>query len=70
MAGTCQCDGDWRRDGVVGSPEAFAEKLDAYRRVGVQRVYSRPLADETSQIHAFMDTVVPIVGRKEAPKRT
>lgn len=34
------------------------------------RVYARPLADETSQIHAFMDTVVPIVGRKEAPKRT
>jgi alkanesulfonate monooxygenase SsuD/methylene tetrahydromethanopterin reductase-like flavin-dependent oxidoreductase (luciferase family) len=46
----------------IGPPEAFAAKLDAFQRAGVQRVYVWPIADETAQIRLFMERVAPLVG--------
>ena len=46
----------------IGSALACAEKLAAYQKVGVQRIYLWPLADELEQIKIFMKQVVPLIG--------
>jgi alkanesulfonate monooxygenase SsuD/methylene tetrahydromethanopterin reductase-like flavin-dependent oxidoreductase (luciferase family) len=43
----------------IGSAEDCAEKFAAYHRVGVQRIYLWPLANEIEQIKIFMDQVMP-----------
>lgn len=48
----------------IGSAQDCAEKLAAYQKVGVQRVYLWPLADELEQIKIFMKQVVPLIDRK------
>jgi alkanesulfonate monooxygenase SsuD/methylene tetrahydromethanopterin reductase-like flavin-dependent oxidoreductase (luciferase family) len=45
----------------IGSAQNCAEKLAAYRKVGVQRVYVWPLANELEQIEIFMRQVVPLI---------
>ena len=48
----------------IGSAQSCAEKLAAYQKVGVQRVYLWPLADELEQIKIFMRQVVPLIEGK------
>ena len=48
----------------IGSAQNCAEKLAAYRNVGVQRVYLWPLANELEQIKIFMKQVVPLMDGK------
>src|SRR5436190_3430968 len=43
----------------VGSATAFAEKLDAFRDAGVQRVLIWPVADELRQLELFSEQVRP-----------
>jgi alkanesulfonate monooxygenase SsuD/methylene tetrahydromethanopterin reductase-like flavin-dependent oxidoreductase (luciferase family) len=45
----------------VGPAEQFAEKLSAFARAGVQRVYVWPVADEVRQLERFWETVRPMV---------
>jgi len=45
----------------IGPPELFAEKLSAFARAGVQRVFVWPVADETRQIELFWEKVRPAV---------
>jgi alkanesulfonate monooxygenase SsuD/methylene tetrahydromethanopterin reductase-like flavin-dependent oxidoreductase (luciferase family) len=45
----------------IGSPQECAEKLAAYQKVGVQRIYLWPLANELEQINIFMNEVVPLI---------
>ena len=45
----------------IGSARACAEKLAAYQKVGVQRVYLWPLANEVEQIKIFASRVVPLM---------
>jgi alkanesulfonate monooxygenase SsuD/methylene tetrahydromethanopterin reductase-like flavin-dependent oxidoreductase (luciferase family) len=45
----------------IGSAEDCAEKLAAYQKVGVQRIYVWPLADELQQIKLLMRQVVPLI---------
>jgi hypothetical protein len=45
----------------VGPPEDFVEKLSAFARAGVQRVFIWPVADEEHQIELFWDKVRPAV---------
>jgi len=45
----------------IGSTKDCAEKLAAYRRVSVQRIYLWPIADEIEQIENFMKEVVPLI---------
>ena len=45
----------------IGSAEDCAAKLAAYQKVGVQRVYLWPLADELEQIKVFLEKVVPLI---------
>jgi len=48
----------------IGSAETCADKLAAYQKVGVQRVYLWPLANELDQIRIFMEQVVPLIDGK------
>ena len=48
----------------IGSASACAEKLAAYQRVGVQRVYLWPLANDLEQIKFFKSQVVPLLDGK------
>jgi len=48
----------------IGAASDCAEKLAAYQRAGVQRVYLWPLADELEQIKIFMKQVVPLIDRE------
>jgi len=48
----------------IGSAETCGEKLAAYQKVGVQRVYLWPLANELDQIRIFMEQVVPLIDGK------
>jgi alkanesulfonate monooxygenase SsuD/methylene tetrahydromethanopterin reductase-like flavin-dependent oxidoreductase (luciferase family) len=48
----------------IGSAENCAEKLAAYQKVGVQRVYLWPLTDEVEQIKIFMRQVIPLMAEK------
>ena len=45
----------------VGPAELFAEKLSAFARAGVQRVFIWPVADEERQLALFCDKVRPAV---------
>jgi probable F420-dependent oxidoreductase len=47
---------------LVGSAEACAKKLAAYRRAGVQRVFLWPIAAELDQLTVFQKKVAPMVG--------
>jgi alkanesulfonate monooxygenase SsuD/methylene tetrahydromethanopterin reductase-like flavin-dependent oxidoreductase (luciferase family) len=48
----------------IGSAETCADKLAAYQRVGVQRVYLWPLANELDQIRIFREQVFPLIDGK------
>jgi alkanesulfonate monooxygenase SsuD/methylene tetrahydromethanopterin reductase-like flavin-dependent oxidoreductase (luciferase family) len=50
----------------IGSAAAFAEKLDAFRNAGVQRVLIWPVADERRQLELFVDKVVPLLDARGA----
>ena len=45
----------------IGSAQACAEKLSAYQKAGVQRIYLWPLADEVEQIKIFQQYVLPLL---------
>jgi alkanesulfonate monooxygenase SsuD/methylene tetrahydromethanopterin reductase-like flavin-dependent oxidoreductase (luciferase family) len=45
----------------IGPPELFAEKLSAFARAGVQRVFIWPVADERHQLELFWDRVRPLI---------
>lgn len=45
----------------IGPPEVFAEKLSAFARAGVQRVFIWPIADEVHQLELFANRVRPLV---------
>jgi alkanesulfonate monooxygenase SsuD/methylene tetrahydromethanopterin reductase-like flavin-dependent oxidoreductase (luciferase family) len=45
----------------VGPAELFAEKLSAFARAGVQRVFVWPVADEAHQLELFWETVRPAI---------
>jgi alkanesulfonate monooxygenase SsuD/methylene tetrahydromethanopterin reductase-like flavin-dependent oxidoreductase (luciferase family) len=45
----------------IGPAERFAEKLSAFARAGVQRVFLWPVADEAEQLEAFWTRVRPLV---------
>jgi hypothetical protein len=45
----------------IGPAELFAEKLSAYARAGVQRVFVWPVTDEAHQLELFWETVRPAV---------
>jgi alkanesulfonate monooxygenase SsuD/methylene tetrahydromethanopterin reductase-like flavin-dependent oxidoreductase (luciferase family) len=46
---------------LVGSPEACAEKLAAYKAAGVERVFIWPPKDELDQLAVFHKKVAPLV---------
>jgi alkanesulfonate monooxygenase SsuD/methylene tetrahydromethanopterin reductase-like flavin-dependent oxidoreductase (luciferase family) len=48
----------------IGSAQDCAEKLAAYQKVGVQRVYLWPIADELEQIKIFSRQVIPLIDGK------
>ena len=52
----------------IGSARDCAEKLGAYQKVGVQRIYLWPLADEVEQIKIFKQQVVPIINEQISPE--
>ena len=45
----------------IGPPELFAEKLTAFAKAGVQRVFIWPVADELHQLERFWNEVRPLV---------
>ena len=45
----------------IGPPELFAEKLTAFAKAGVQRVFIWPVADELRQLERFWNDVRPLV---------
>jgi probable F420-dependent oxidoreductase len=45
----------------IGPPELFAEKLTAFAKAGVQRVFIWPVADEVRQLERFWNDVRPLV---------
>jgi len=51
----------------IGSARDCAQKLAAYQKVGVQRIYLWPLANELDQIKIFMQRVVPFINEKITP---
>jgi hypothetical protein len=44
-----------------GPADEFAEKLNAYAELGVQRVHVWPVADEARQLELFAEQVRPAV---------
>jgi alkanesulfonate monooxygenase SsuD/methylene tetrahydromethanopterin reductase-like flavin-dependent oxidoreductase (luciferase family) len=48
----------------IGSAQDCAKKLTAYEKIGVQRIYLWPLANELEQIKIFMNEVVPLINAK------
>lgn len=54
---------DLRERLPVGPPETFAEKLDAFRKAGTQRVFIWPVVDEIRQIELFRERVAPLLAR-------
>jgi probable F420-dependent oxidoreductase len=46
---------------LVGAPETCAEKLAAYKKVGVQRVFIWPVKNDIEQLEIFQKQVVPLV---------
>jgi len=47
----------------IGPPDVFAEKLSAFARSGVQRVFIWPVADEVHQLERFWNEVRPLIAR-------
>jgi alkanesulfonate monooxygenase SsuD/methylene tetrahydromethanopterin reductase-like flavin-dependent oxidoreductase (luciferase family) len=45
----------------IGPPELFAERLSAFARAGVQRVFIWPVADEVNQLELFWNRVRPLI---------
>ena len=45
----------------IGPPALFAEKLTAFAKAGVQRVFIWPVADEVNQLERFWNDVRPLV---------
>jgi alkanesulfonate monooxygenase SsuD/methylene tetrahydromethanopterin reductase-like flavin-dependent oxidoreductase (luciferase family) len=45
----------------IGPPELFVEKLTAFAKAGVQRVFIWPVADEVHQLERFWNEVRPLV---------
>jgi probable F420-dependent oxidoreductase len=45
----------------IGPADLFAEKLTAFAKAGVQRVFIWPVADEVSQLERFWNEVRPLV---------
>lgn len=45
----------------IGPAELFAEKLSAFARAGVQRVFVWPVADEAHQLELFWEAVRPAI---------
>ena len=45
----------------IGPPQLFAEKLTAFAKAGVQRVFIWPVADELHQLERFWNQVRPLV---------
>ena len=45
----------------IGPADAFAERLSAFARAGVQRVFIWPVIDEQRQLELFYEKVVPLV---------
>jgi alkanesulfonate monooxygenase SsuD/methylene tetrahydromethanopterin reductase-like flavin-dependent oxidoreductase (luciferase family) len=45
----------------VGPAEMFAEKLTAFARAGVQRVFIWPVTDEAHQLELFWEHVRPAI---------
>ena len=45
----------------VGPAELFAEKLSAFARAGVHRVFVWPVADEAQQLELFWNRVRPLI---------
>jgi alkanesulfonate monooxygenase SsuD/methylene tetrahydromethanopterin reductase-like flavin-dependent oxidoreductase (luciferase family) len=45
----------------IGPPELFAEKLTAFAKAGVHRVFIWPVADELRQLDRFWNEVRPLV---------
>lgn len=53
---------DMLREGLpIGPPELFAEKLSAFAKAGVQRVFIWPVADEVHQFERFWNDMRPLV---------
>ncbi|GAA1767965.1 LLM class flavin-dependent oxidoreductase [Luedemannella helvata] len=52
---------DLRRRTLVGSPEHCAERLMAFARAGVQRLYVLPVGRPDEQLARLQDTVFPLV---------
>lgn len=50
---------------LIGSAQACAERLAAYRKVGVQRVFLWPVEDEFEQLRIFQELVSPAVDDRE-----
>ena len=50
-----------RERALIGSAAACAEKLSAYARAGVQRLFVWPLADELQQLTLFREKVTSLV---------
>jgi alkanesulfonate monooxygenase SsuD/methylene tetrahydromethanopterin reductase-like flavin-dependent oxidoreductase (luciferase family) len=48
---------------LVGPAEVCAEKLAAYKRAGVRRLFVWPVADEIDQLEIFQKRVVPLVDK-------
>jgi alkanesulfonate monooxygenase SsuD/methylene tetrahydromethanopterin reductase-like flavin-dependent oxidoreductase (luciferase family) len=48
----------------IGSAEQCAERLDAYARVGAQRIFVWPLTDEVRQLQLLRERVAPLVGMR------
>ena len=46
---------------LVGSPEHCAEKILAYQRAGLQRMYLWPVAEEVEQLNRFSEWVRPLL---------
>jgi len=46
---------------LVGAPETCAEKLTAYKAVGVQRVFIWPVKNDIEQLTIFQKKVMPLV---------
>lgn len=45
----------------IGSAQACAQKLAAYRDAGAMRIYLWPLEDEINQVQIFKDRVAPLI---------
>jgi alkanesulfonate monooxygenase SsuD/methylene tetrahydromethanopterin reductase-like flavin-dependent oxidoreductase (luciferase family) len=55
--------GQLRERLLVGSAELCAEKLAAYKAVGVQRAFVWPIKDEIEQLKTFQQKVAPLLDR-------